>query len=635
MEKAYIEIAKQVGIPGCDLDDSKVDKLQLVKAWFEDRNTPSWILVVDNADDVNLLYGTDGPRDKTPGRLADYFPRSSNGSILLTTRNKKVSHKFTVPRNIIAVEALTLDESRRLLAARLGDESCNEHHYTKLAEALERLPLALVQAAAFILIESSSVTDYLKLYNESDTSRIQLLCDDFEDDVRDPEIKNPTITTFAISFQQIKKYDPPAANLLSFMSMLDAQAIPRSLLPYEGDSVLFTNAMGTLKGYSLVTSRNILMPEEKQDDPQFDLHRLVRLAMHSWLRHNRELELQMANTVIALSNRVLPSKYEYRNIWATHLPHFLVVFSSETTQLLPHLSPQATELAEPFLSKQPLAEAKLRYYASWYAYEEDNHRLAEPLARDSLNMRNTILGPMHKETLDSVDLLASILRHRGNHIEVKELCLQAFNRREELLGKEDGSTWHSLNGLASILRIQGKYEAAEEKHRQSLSKYKELFGEEHPRTLSTLSHLAWTLLYQGKDEEAEQMYRQILSKRKEILGEEHPKTLSTLSCLASALTSQGKYEAADALFHEALDGFERAVGKEDLDFLWVIGELAYSYEQQGQYADAEVLYLRAYQGQEKILGAHHPKTLESFKRHHRVKEKLQNANDKASRISKP
>ena len=202
MEKAYHDIAKKVNIGGWD--DPNVKPLQLAKNWFEDESTSNWILIVDNADDYDLLFGKDEACDvDSTRRLADSFPRSSNGSILLTTRNKQVGLSFTTARNVLDVEALSLIESEELLAARLGHDSSNVQPYAELANMLERLPLALVQAAAFVSIQSLSVSEYLKLYRESDSSRNQLLCDDFEDDVRDPDCKNPVIHIFAISFQQI------------------------------------------------------------------------------------------------------------------------------------------------------------------------------------------------------------------------------------------------------------------------------------------------------------------------------------------------------------------------------------------------------------------------------------------------
>src|SRR6266513_139730 len=62
MEKAYLDIAKTVKVEGWDSQDPAADKLQLVKDWFESEESGNWILIVDNADDVDLMYGGDYPR---------------------------------------------------------------------------------------------------------------------------------------------------------------------------------------------------------------------------------------------------------------------------------------------------------------------------------------------------------------------------------------------------------------------------------------------------------------------------------------------------------------------------------------------------------------------------------------------
>lgn len=64
MEKAYQEIAKDARLAGAE--DPKVDQLQLVKEWLEDKDSGNWVMVIDSADDDNLLYGDDENRDQEP-----------------------------------------------------------------------------------------------------------------------------------------------------------------------------------------------------------------------------------------------------------------------------------------------------------------------------------------------------------------------------------------------------------------------------------------------------------------------------------------------------------------------------------------------------------------------------------------
>src|SRR5207248_6375044 len=111
----------------------------------------------------------------------------------------------------------------------------------KLLELLEYLPLAISQAGSYMAENSTSISKYLEMYSENEVSRIELLSEDFEDHTRDHEAKNPVAATWLISFDQIRKSDILAANLLSFMACLDRKGIPIALLPSAESPVRLSN----------------------------------------------------------------------------------------------------------------------------------------------------------------------------------------------------------------------------------------------------------------------------------------------------------------------------------------------------------------------------------------------------------
>ena len=171
------EIAKEARLVGAE--DPKVDQLQLVRPWLESKEFGDWVVVIDNTNDESLSFGDDenqGPEPSSPIRkLAQYFPRCSNGSILLTTRNRMLGVKFATIRGLTTILELSVSESKNLLLENLEEGDHDDHDLTDLVEALEYLTLALVQAAAFIGENSQSVGEYLQKYRESDTSKINLL----------------------------------------------------------------------------------------------------------------------------------------------------------------------------------------------------------------------------------------------------------------------------------------------------------------------------------------------------------------------------------------------------------------------------------------------------------------------------
>lgn len=172
VEETCLEIAKSAKLQGWD--DPSLDKLELVSQWLESPNSGHWILLMDNADDFDLLFGS--------GNLNRHIPRSDNGAILLTTRDSRVGMEFA-KRTTIQIGALKLEDSINLLENRLGVDESQFEGLIELSDELCGIPLALVQASSFIQQNYLTIPDYLELYRASDKDKIELLSEDFDDEV--------------------------------------------------------------------------------------------------------------------------------------------------------------------------------------------------------------------------------------------------------------------------------------------------------------------------------------------------------------------------------------------------------------------------------------------------------------------
>lgn len=80
--------------------DAKADVKQLVKAGLSDEGLGQWLMVVDNADDVSVLFELLN-RESNANWLIDYLPRSRKGSIVFTTRTREAAVKLA-ESNIVA-----------------------------------------------------------------------------------------------------------------------------------------------------------------------------------------------------------------------------------------------------------------------------------------------------------------------------------------------------------------------------------------------------------------------------------------------------------------------------------------------------------------------------------------------------
>ena len=495
-------------------------------------------MILDNSDDVETFFSVGNGNDQLSGsgsqdtnaiRITEYIPDCSHGSILVTTRNKAAGIKLTKNRGLIQVSEMSETESNELVRTKLDGYVPSTEEVNKLTNLLEQFPLALVQAASFMQENSITVSEYLELYNDGDEMTIKLLSEAFEESGRDPEIQNAVAATWMISFNQIRKQNPRAAQLLSLMAFFDRQGIAKSLLQQDDESPLeLTKALGMLKAFSLIT--------ESQSGKAFDIHRLVQLVTHKWLLKHGEVEYWVDKALKVVSDLYPDGDFENWEICALYLPHAQAVID---------------------YSKQPITEAELRsdllVKVAIYLWGKGLWKEAEELEVQAIETRKRVLGKEHPDTLTSIGNLAATFRSQGRWEEAEELELQVVEAKNRVLGEEHQDTLTSMSNLALTFWSQGRWEEAEELGIQVLESRKRVLGVEHQDTLTSMSNLALTFWSQGRWEEAEELGIQVLESRKRVLGEEHQDTLLSMHNLSFTLKSQARDEEALALMGKCVD----------------------------------------------------------------------------------
>jgi hypothetical protein len=213
-DNAYRDIGHQLKIPG--IEDDKADVKRLVKARLSEENTGKWLMIIDNADEFKIFYNAND--DNGSHALSEYLSFSPLGAILFTTRDRKAATRYAAS-NVIDIDEMDDDESKELLQRSLQKKHLikDEDSTMKLLKSLVNLPLAIMQAAAFLNANTCTIAEYLKIYKENNDNVVKLLSEDFEDIWRYPDIKNPVATTWLISFKQIQIRDPLAADYMAFI----------------------------------------------------------------------------------------------------------------------------------------------------------------------------------------------------------------------------------------------------------------------------------------------------------------------------------------------------------------------------------------------------------------------------------
>lgn len=182
-EQSFQEIADRVNIPGWR--SLKADIFKLVHDWLRDEKKGRWILILDNVDDARLLVEApvSGQETQTGGRDNSFtkslwanVPLSQNGSVLITTRTRSAALKLVEESDMVTVEPMDKEHAVALFDKKLGIQS-NRRNTTELVTALEYMPLAIVQAAAYISQRAPRciVPQYMEKFHTSDRRKTSLL----------------------------------------------------------------------------------------------------------------------------------------------------------------------------------------------------------------------------------------------------------------------------------------------------------------------------------------------------------------------------------------------------------------------------------------------------------------------------
>lgn len=374
------------------------------------------MLVVDNCDDTETLFtapltevvATDG---SVIEQFLEQLRNCAFGSILFTTRSENVAAEMVDGKHVIGVEPMSNMQAVALLRRKMGSKSKDEGVLIDLASALDRIPLALAQAAAYIAKHKScSVMQYLSLLrNDSSAVGPLELNTKHHDFRRDRDACNAILPTWSLSFDHIEKVRPTAADLLSLMSFFDRQAIPifairppaqvsssegcpATMQKNEEDAIAFNFAedISTLQSYMFISSTT-------DEGQTYEMHRLVQLATTRWLSM-RKTNDHWRRLFVERLDFVFPPEgtYEHQLRCETLYPH-----------VKKYVKPIHELLQED--KETSLRLASVMYRASQYALQKGSAGEGKDMGTISQHLRDRHLGNAHSLTMRSTAMIVRSL----------------------------------------------------------------------------------------------------------------------------------------------------------------------------------------------------------------------------------
>jgi len=576
LEQAYLNAAQTLGVSECE--QPNVDVKGLLQSHLSSEAVGRWLLVFDNADDIGMWL--DKPEGGTR-RLIDYLPRSNRGSIIFTTRDKKAALALA-GQNMVQLSEMDEAGSSELLQNHLVEKGVGtqEDMATLLAQ-LTYLPLAIVQAAAYINANGINLADYLCLLGEQEEDIIELLSEDFEDETRYHDVDNPVATTWLISFQQIRQRDPLAADYLCIMACVEPKDIPQPLLPVGSSQKKEIDAMGTLQAYSFIGKRPA--------NSAITIHRLVHLATRNWLRSKGELPIWTHKTATRLLGLMIDVQRTNRDQWKPYVSH------------LHHL-----------LESEHVSEDDDYYLSSVYGHclmSEGRHREAAVFYNRAVRYGNKEGGADAVRILSNHANLVTAYCNSGQWEKAEELCLDI---REYMETNQDVSLERKvffLRGLGDIHWHRGRWAEAEEVYVQRFELCKERLGPDDYKTIDCILDLAWLYEELGRDEEAEKLDVQALEMSKLQLGIDHRVTLQAMARMAVWHRRKGQWEEAERLLTQTIECQNTHYGANHYETLDNIGHLARTKMCMGRREEAIEMLEGCVNSLTQVVGSDHRDTV--------------------------
>ena len=321
-------IAQHVRIPPASAETDETESLLSVRRWFEGPNSGDWILVIDNADNEADFFADNSP-------IAKFIPQGINGTLIITTRSRQVASqrrcKMIEVGKMEEKEALDLFSKYHCGWTSLKDKE--KKHVPAILDSVDHLPLAVMGSATYMAETGTPPSHYLTILRENEEQMKNLLSYPFygvQGEVR----TNSILSTYFVTFEQIRQQMPLAADLLRVMAFFNHQNIPEELLAQCGPEGMdhlanFRCAIEKLRGFSLIR-------KDEHGKKFYQLDRLVQLSLLAYLP-TKELNQGRAAALKAISRLFPQSHDERKSIDPAYILHALAATKDSTDPIAEEL----------------------------------------------------------------------------------------------------------------------------------------------------------------------------------------------------------------------------------------------------------------------------------------------------------
>ena len=238
-------------------------------------------------------------------------------------------------------------------------------------------------------------------------------------------------------------------------------------------------------------------------------------------------------------------------------------------------------------------------------YDEARAEL-EPL----ISRCESLFGPDHAETRESLETLARLEMDQGNYPKGEELFTEIVRRTRSADPDSVVDIAKAEADVAWAYFEQHKLDAAKDILERDVQILERQLGPKHIVTLRIRDGLANALMLRGEHAEATRLFETNLAIRREQFDDSNPLTLWAMNNLANSLIeSTDRIDEARELLEHVLELQRDLFGNRHPHSITSMNNLAGVYKRLGRIDDADKLYLESIEQARALWGPTNPRTL--------------------------
>lgn len=588
---SYSEIAKIGGVEPNE---------KAAKNWLATRD-PSWLLIIDNADD-----------DEVP--LDDVLPTGAKGCILITSRNPMHKSYGTAGDRFLELLPMETEEANDLILKAAEEPSpwttTLKDSASTICQALGFLPLALVHAGKAILLRLCSWDGYLAFFDRH-TDRIRRERRQQRDRsssrdnrrIQEDDDSMNVFSSYEILYRSLEasgnqKFED-AIELLQLFSYFHHQNIRVDVLVYAA-----TNPLKEEKARE----------EEAKADEEIQ-RRIPDSVKKTWSTWLRELLIRFARHL----DSPPPLPAALKNTDCLTPAHFEDEVNDRLRIALVELVKRS------LIMSQDRAQGRYCMHPLVHKWVRERAGMATSQQALWCQVSTTVLarsvsfpplGDTEYERDMRRELLPHIIHVRSCESDIRKRLQENRMRRRSLwpaIYVEFGR--HQALESARFSRVYsecGLFQEALQLQSRIREFVVQALGEGHPLAIRITLFQTVTLYELSRASEATKLQRRMYDVCLESLGQYQPLTLTVADVLASSLCFTGQYSASLSLHQKAVEGMTMIYGKRHVDTLKAIRNLARVKLRYMEFSKSAELGLVAWEGMKEELGEAHMETLISL-----------------------